>query len=413
MSKSFFTLDDFSFDGKTTLVRIDINAPVDPETGVPKDVTKIERHGKTLLELSEKGAKVVVLSHQGRKGERDFVSLKEHARLANEILGIEVKYVDDVCGEKAVSAIKSLRDGEVLLLENVRFIDEETSVKTIEEQLKTDLVRNLSSVSDIYVNDAFPAAHRTHTSLIAFTEVLPSAAGRVMEAEIKALSSIMDDPERPCVYLLGGAKVDDSFKVAEHALELGIADKVLPVGLLAILMVHAKGVDIGDVNRQLIDSKGGFGYLDKMRKLIDRFNDKIEVPADFAIEENNERVEVTVDSFPVNAPVKDIGEETISKFKEVLLDARTIVVNGPAGVYEDERFSKGTVELFKAVGDSRAFSLAGGGHTLEALKKFGLDSKISYVSTGGKAMLALLAGESLPAIEALKKAYLRSLQSRV
>ncbi|MBS7287206.1 MAG: phosphoglycerate kinase [Candidatus Freyarchaeota archaeon] len=408
MGKEFFTLDDFFFDGKTVLVRVDINSPIDPETGSLKEITKIKRHGETLLELAEKGARVVALSHQGREGESDFVPLKQHAKTASELLGVNIGYVDDVCGDKAVSAIKRLKPSEILLLENVRFVSEETKVKSLKEQLKTNLVRNLSTVSDIFVNDAFPAAHRSHVSLIAFTEVMPSAAGRVMEAEVKALSSIMNDPERPCVYLLGGSKIDDSFRVAENALKTGIADKVLVTGLLAVAFVAARGVDVGEVNKRLIISKGASEYIEQTRKLMDAFGDKIKLPLDFALEINGERVEAEVGSLPHNAQIKDLGEQTISEFAGILRKAKTIVINGPAGVYEDDRFSKGTEVLLKAIAETQAFSLAGGGHTLEALEKFGVSSKISYVSTGGKAMLSLLAGEKLPAVEALKKAYLRA-----
>ncbi len=408
MRKEFFTLDDFSFEGKTVLVRVDINAPIDPQTGALKETTKIKRHGETLLELAEKGARVVVLSHQGRKGESDFVPLKQHATVASEILGVDIGYVDDVCGERAISAIKRLNPSEILFLENVRFVDEETTVKKLEEQLKTSLIRNLSSVSDIYVNDAFPAAHRNHVSLVAFTEVLPSAAGRVMEAEIKALSSVMDSPKKPCVYLIGGAKVDDSFKVVEHALKAGIADKVLVTGLLAVAFAAAKGIHVGEVNKHVILSKGVSDYFGQMRELMNIFGDKIALPVDFAVDVNGERVNVDINSLSDDAPIKDIGEETILEFKSILLNAETIVINGPAGVYEDDKFSKGSEELFKAAACSKGFSLAGGGHTLEALEKFGLLTRISYVSTGGKAMLSLLAGEKLPAIEALRRAYLRA-----
>jgi len=408
MNKEFFTLDDFSFDGKTALVRVDINSPIDPETGALKEVTKIKRHGETLLELAEKDARVVVLSHQGREGESDFVSLKRHAEIASEMLGVEVGYVDDIYGDKAISAIRRLKPSEILFLENVRFASEETKVKDVKEQLKTRLVQNLSAVSDIFVNDAFPAAHRSHVSLIAFTEVLPSVAGRVMEAEVKALSSIMNDPERPCVYLLGGAKVDDSYKVIEHALKTGIADRVLLTGLLAVAFVAAKGIDVGEVNKRLLISKGASEYVEQIRKLISVFGYKIELPLDFALDVNGKRVEAEVNSLPHNSQIKDLGEQTISRFAEILREAKTLVINGPAGVYEDDKFSKGTKELLKAVAESGGFSLAGGGHTLEALEKFGLSTKISYVSTGGKAMLSLLAGEKLPAIEALKKAYLRA-----
>ncbi|MEM1885553.1 MAG: phosphoglycerate kinase [Candidatus Jordarchaeales archaeon] len=412
MGKEFFTLDDFNFDGKTVLVRIDINSPIDPETGSLKETFKIKRHGETLIELAEKGAKVVALSHQGREGESDFVPLKRHAETASELLGINIKYVDDVCGDKAISAIKNLKPSEILLLENVRFVGEETKVKKISEQLKTNLVKSLSAVSDFFVNDAFPAAHRDHVSLVAFTEVLPSAAGRLMESEVNVLSSVMNTPKRPCVYLLGGSKIDDSFKVAENVLRKDIADKLLIAGLLAVAFAAAKGIDVGEVNKRLLISKGVPEYFDKIRGLMNDFGDKIVLPSDFAVDLNGERVEVDIDSLPQNAQVKDLGEQSITCFTKILHEAGTIVVNGPAGVYEDERFSKGTKELFNAIAESRGFSLAGGGHTIEVLEKYNISPKINYISTGGKAMLSFLAGEKLPAIEALKKAYARYIKEK-
>ncbi|MCJ7766840.1 phosphoglycerate kinase, partial [Candidatus Bathyarchaeota archaeon] len=209
----FLTLDDVKVKDKTVLVRVDFNSPVDPETKKLLEDARIRAHAETTIkELAENGAKVVILAHQGRKGDADFIPLKQHSELLSKILRKPVKYVDDLYGEKAKAAIRNLKSGEILVLENVRTFAAETKNGTPEEQAKTDLVKNLAPLADLFVNDAFAAAHRSHVSMVGFTAVLPSVAGRIMERELKSLGRVLEKPEKPCVFIFGGAKADDSLE---------------------------------------------------------------------------------------------------------------------------------------------------------------------------------------------------------
>jgi phosphoglycerate kinase len=227
----YLTLDDFNVKNKVVLVRVDFNSEIDPETKIVTSDVRIRAHAETTLkELAEKGAKVVILAHQGRKGEADFTPLKQHAEILGKILKCPVKYVDDIYGEKAQNAIKNLQSGEILVLGNVRGFDGETKKGTPEEHAKTPLVQNLAPLADLFVNDAFAAAHRAHVSMVGFTAVLPSAAGRIMERELKSLSRALETPEKPCVYVMGGAKADDSLEISKYVLGNGIADYVVVGG---------------------------------------------------------------------------------------------------------------------------------------------------------------------------------------
>src|SRR4030043_317177 len=207
----YLTLDDVKVKDKVVLVRVDFNSEIDPETKKVTSDVRIRAHAETTIkELAEKGAKVVILAHQGRKGDPDFTPLKQHAQILSKILKCSVQFGDDIYGEKAKKAIKNLKGGEILVLDNVRGFDGETKNGTPTEHAKTPLVQNLAPLADLFVNDAFAAAHRGHVSMVGFTAVLPSAAGRIMERELKSLSRALEKPEKPCVYVMGGAKADDS-----------------------------------------------------------------------------------------------------------------------------------------------------------------------------------------------------------
>ncbi|MDH5495477.1 MAG: phosphoglycerate kinase, partial [Candidatus Bathyarchaeota archaeon] len=230
--KKILTMNDFDFINKTALVRVDFNSPIDPQSKKILEDVRIRFSGETTIkELAEEGAKVVVLAHQGRPGEPDFISLEQHAKILGKMLNKTVKYVDDLFGEKAKRAIKDLKSGEILVLENVRTYPEERKKGTPEEHAKTDFVKSLTPLADVFVNDAFAAAHRAHVSIVGFTEVLPSVAGRIMERELNALSKALELPEKPCVYIIGGAKADDALKISKHVLDNNIADDVLTGGV--------------------------------------------------------------------------------------------------------------------------------------------------------------------------------------
>jgi len=392
----FFTLDDFDVRDKTVIVRVDINSPLDPETLEILDVTRIEACAPTIKELSDKGAKVVVLAHQGRPGEWDFVPLDRHAKAMSRVLGRDVKFVDDIFGQKAKETIKAMKPKDIIILGNVRGYKEETAKKSAEELSKCDMVRELSSVADYFVNDAFAAAHRAQASLVGFPYVLPSMAGRLMEKELKTLSKVFENPERPTLFFFGGAKFDDAIEMIEKLKKRNIADHIALVGLAGEAFVAAKGVNFGRTMELL---KGDF---ESARKLID---DSILLPIDFAYAKEGERVEISVGDLPVDEIVYDIGQKSIELFKGYIRKAKTIVVSGPAGKFEDDLFMKGTKELFEAIAESDGFSLAGGGHTIAALEKLGLKERFSYVSTGGGALETFMLGEELPAVKALERSY--------
>jgi len=401
----FLTLDDVKVEGKTVLVRVDFNSPVDPETKKILDDTRIRAHGETTLkELSEKGAKVVVLAHQGRPGDPDFIPLKQHAERLEELLGKPVKYVDDLYGEKAKRAIRELENGEILVLENTRTYPEERKSKTPEEHAESDFIKALAPLADLFVNDAFSAAHRSHASVVGFTAVLPSVAGRIMERELKALSRVLESPEKPCVFILGGAKADDSLKISQYVLKNNIADYILTGGITGHLFLVATGVDLGKPNMKLLEKQEVLGLVPGIKELMAEHPGKIKVPVDVAVEVEGKREELSVKDLPTDHPIFDIGTETIKEYSRIIKEAKSIVVSGPPGAYEKKEFIKGTRGIFEAVAESKAFSLVGGGHTVAAVHELGLSNRMSYISTAGGALIEFLMGSKLPAVVALEEA---------
>lgn len=401
MAKDFNTIDDFDLENKTVLVRVDINAPVDPSSGIILDDTRLKLHAKTIKELSNKGAKVVILAHQSRPGKNDFTTLSQHADALSDILNLRVRYVDSLFSNSAKEAIKSLKPHEILLLENARFFSEETLSRSPEEQSKTLLVRNLSPLIDYYVNDAFAAAHRSQASLLGFTVNTPSAAGRVMEEELTVIQSALDNVEHPCVFLLGGMKADDSIGVMENVLSNGTADSILTTGIVGNIVLWAAGIDIGQANKDFIVSKGYKDMVEKSRELIERFGDKIKYPIDVACEIDGDRVDIDNSEIP-NEAIFDIGVKTIAFYAKEIREAKYIFANGPAGVFEDPKFAMGTEDLINAMATSNGFTLIGGGHIAAATTGLGLEDHMSHLSSGGGACISMLAGKKLAAVEALK-----------
>jgi len=404
----YLTLDDVKVKDKVVLVRVDFNSPVDPESKKILDDARIRAHGQTTIkELVEKGAKVVILAHQGRKGDSDFIPLKQHAEILSKILGKPVKYVDDVFGEKAKDAIKNLKSGEILVLENVRMFAAETKEGTPEEHAKTELVKNLAPLANLFVNDAFAAAHRAHVSMVGFTAVLQSAAGRIMERELKSLSRILENPEKPCIFILGGAKADDSLEISRYVLNNRIADYILTGGVVGQVFLAARGFDLGKPNMDFLEKKELMSLVPGIKELVQKFPDEIRTPKDLALDVSGKREEISVGELPANYSTFDIGAKTVEDYVKVIRDAKSIVVSGPMGVFENSEFSFGTKSIFEAIAGSKAFSLAGGGHTIAALQEFGLSNKISYVSTAGGALIEFLMGKKLPGVVALETAAAR------
>lgn len=401
MSINFNTLDDFEIEGKTVLIRIDINSPVDPSSGTILDDTREKLHSETLKELSNKGAKTVILAHQSRPGKTDFTTLKQHAEVLTDILSIHVKYVDSIFSVRAKKAIRDLKEGELLLLENARFFSEETLQRTPEEQSKSIMVKELSPLIDLFINDAFAAAHRSQVSLVGFTKKVPSAAGRVMEKELKILTEALDNVEKPCVFVLGGMKADDSIMVMENVLRNGTADTVITSGIIANILLWAAGTDIKDVNKDFIKNKGYYNMVDKSKQLLKEFPNQIVYPKDVAVNVDGEREDLPINQI-TNHSIFDIGKETIKEYAKIIRDAKTIFANGPAGVFENPKFAIGTEDIINSIAISKGYSIIGGGHIAAATTSLGYEDKMNHVSSGGGACISLLAGKKLPAVKALE-----------
>ena len=391
------TLDNYNFKGKTAFVRVDLNSPVDEKTLAVEKGARITRHANTVRELSDKGARVVVLAHQGRKGDYDCISLSQHALFLGSEVKKPVKFVDDVCSQKAKDAIRAMKDGDILLLDNVRFLDDETKYKTIEENANTTLVKELSPYCDVFVLDGFSVSHRAQASVVGFYKK-PVVAGRVMEHELNALNKL-HTPSHPAVFIFGGAKADDSIAIMENWLSEGKIDLVLTCGVLGELFILASGVELGKT-LDFLKEKKTINHLPKARELLGKYKGKILFPKDVAVDAGGKRTELPISSLPSQGSIMDIGKETAKIYCEKIAGAATVMMNGPAGVYEKDEFGYGTHELLKAIEASSAFSVFGGGHTLSALDKFKIDkSRLGYVSLAGKALIEYLSGEELPGVK--------------
>ncbi|RLF46108.1 MAG: phosphoglycerate kinase [Thermoplasmata archaeon] len=365
------TMDEFDFRDKTVIVRVDINSPLEPSTLRILDNWRIRKIIPTLKELQENNARIILLAHQGRPGKWDFTSLEQHAEELSRLMKQEIKFVDDVYGSKAINEIEKLGKGEILMLDNVRKCPEEMEKRDAIEHAKAEMVQKLARYAHAFVNDAFAAAHRKQCSLLGFIPVLPSFAGRLMQKEVEMVEKMMNRAERPRLFIFGGGKYENAIDVMEKLLHDDIADKIILGGMPANAFLAALGKYDMEVD-------------EKVKKLLEKYRDKIVLPVD------------TVDG-------KDIGSESIKIFKEEIANAASIFISGPMGVFEEEKYSNGTKEILKAIAESHAFSMAGGGHTAAAINMLGLEDKFSYVSTGGGALERMLMGERLPVIEALIK----------
>jgi len=403
MKKDFLTLSDVEVKNKTVLIRVDINVPYDVANRSIQDSDRLREHAKTIKELSDKGAKVVVLAHQGRKGDADFIHLGQHAKLLEKHVGRRVQFVADVVGERAQQKIKFLSPKDILLLDNVRFLDDETEEKSPEEHADSQIVLELSPLADIFVNDAFSASHRSHASIVGFTETLPSYAGRVMERELVSCEKALN-PKRPNIFILGGVKPDDCIAIMRYMLEGKRLDTALTCGTVGELFLIAKGFNLGE-KMKFYEEKDFLKLVPQAKQLLEKYGTKIEMPIDVAIDENG-RQEISVEELPVESTVLDIGNKTAQKYSEIIKNAKTIVVKGPAGVYEKQGFDAGAKLLLDSIANSKAFSLIGGGDTLVAIEKLGIDrNKFSYISLGGGALITYLSGKPMPGVEALKKGH--------
>lgn len=404
-------IDDLDVEDKIILCRVDMNSPLKKDKSGFTDTTRINRCAPTVKELSDKDAKVVVMTHQGSDVEYyNYYNTKMHAEKLSELINKDVHFIDDVCGPAAREAIDNLKSGEILFLDNVRFMAEEMTLfelkmnLTPEEQSNTQVVKKLSPMADYYICDAFAAAHRAQPTLLGFEEKLPSAMGRLFEKEYTILSDIVEEPEKPCVFVLGGSKIQDAFEMMTSVLDNEIADNILAGGLLGQILLIADGIDIGDKSKVFIKNNNLWEYLEVSKKIISQYRKKIILPDDYAYIENSVRKEILADDLPLDDNLLvDIGHKTVKKFSSKIHFASTIFFNGPMGVFEEKPSEYGTKNILKNIAESDGFSVIGGGDSITAIKNYGLSEGFSYICTGGGALIRFLSGEELPVVKALKK----------
>ena len=405
------TLDEFDVQGKTVLCRVDMNQPVDRATDSLKSIARITACAPTVKELSDKGAKVVLLAHQGSDIEyKNFYCTRPHAKVLSELLGREVKWIEDVCGPTAREAIQAMKDGEIILLDNVRFCSEEQTLfelklqLTHEQQAKTQVVEKLAPLADLYVCDAFAAAHRDQPTLCGFEQVLPSAMGRLFEREYCVVSELMEAPAHPCTFVLGGSKISDAFMMMETVLGSGAADTILTGGLVGQILLASQGVEIGSGTLGFIEKSGYAEFIEKAKGFYSRYADKIVLPVDLAQVVDGARVEARVGEIPADFDAMDVGSETAEKYRQIILNSKTVFANGPVGVFEKAESELGTKALFTAMAETEGYTVVGGGDSVTAATKYGVTDKLGYICTGGGALIRFLTGEELPVVKALRHA---------
>ena len=411
--RSFFTVDDFLVNGKTIILRVDINSSINPDNGEILDDTRIKRHSNTVQELAKWGAKIVILAHQSRPGKLDFVNLKEHAKRMSRIINKDITFVPDLYGKKAIQAIKNLKKSDAIMLDNVRFDEEEIKLKeyngtNFKPQAKAKMVEKLSPLADFFINDAFAAAHRCQPSLVGFSEKLPAIAGRVMQRELDYLGKAIDSGPEPRIALLGGSKAADSVKIAENFIDKGI-NHVLTGGVVSNIFLIASGKDIGKPSTEFIKQNipDSEEVIKQAKKLVNKHRDKIEIPIDVAVNNGGIRNGIKTEELPSENSLYDIGLETLVKYIHTIENAGTVIVNGPMGVFENPEFAAGTHEIFSAVANSEALTVIGGGETVMAFNQMDLSSNIEHLSTGGGSCISFMSGEVMPVLEAMRQSKIR------
>ena len=391
------TLNNFNFNNKKALIRVDFNVPLDENFNVT-DATRIEAAKPTIDKILADGGSVILMSHLGRpKGAEEKYSLKHILKTASEVLGVNVKFAENCIGEVAKTAAANLKPGEVLLLENLRFHSEE-------EAGDVAFAKELASLGDIYVNDAFGTAHRAHASTTIIAQFFPTdkCFGTLLAKEIESLNRVLKNSEKPVTAVLGGSKVSSKITVIENILDK--VDHMIIGGGMTFTFVKALGGKIGDSICE--DDKQELAL--EILRLAKEKGVQIHIPVDVvaanAFSNDADTQIVDVDKIPDGWQGLDAGPKSLENFKKVILESKTILWNGPLGVFELPAFANGTIELGNYIAEATekgAFSLVGGGDSVSAVKQFGLEDTMSYVSTGGGAMLEMLEGRDLPGIAAI------------
>ena len=393
------TIEDFNFENKKALIRVDFNVPLDDNHQVT-DTTRIEAAKPTILKVLEDGGSAILMSHLGRpKNNEPEFSLKHIVAKVSEIIGVQVKFVENCVGAAAEKAASELEPGEILLLENLRYHDEETAGdKGFAEQL--------AQLGDIYVNDAFGTAHRAHASTTIVAQFFPEnkCFGYLLAKEIESIDKVLHDSESPVLAILGGAKVSSKITVIENVLDK--VDDLILGGGMAYTFIKAQG---GQIGSSICEDDKQELALDILKKAKEK-NVNVHLPVDVLAADSfsefaNTKVE-PIDKIPDGWQGLDAGPKSLENFAQVVKNSKTILWNGPLGVFEMEPFAKGTIALGDAIAEATSngtFSLVGGGDSVAAVKQFGFENKVSYVSTGGGAMLEMLEGKELPGIAAIKE----------
>ena len=386
------TVEDVDVESENIILRTDLNLPV--EDGEPRKTVRFKRYMETVKELSDRGGRTLVVAHQGRPARDDFLSLEEHAELMSEELGQDVQLVRTFFGSELGDAVASMEDGDVKLLENIRFLSEELQNMAPERHAHDFFVKNLAKYFDVYVNDAFSAAHRSHGSLVGFNSKLESAAGPVMMNEVRGCDEVIENADSP-VLVLGGEKPSDIVGMLEHMVEK--AEKILLGGIPGELALIIQENSLGK-KADWIEKHGYDSDREKLRELMDEHSDKFVIPEDVSADSGDyEPGEV-----PEDEMVWDIGSKTAERYSEIIGSADSVVMKGPMGAFED--YPNGTKTVVDAIADSGGYTVLGGGHTSSLVQRFGHEiDDFSHVSIAGGAFVRYMSGEELAAIKALKQ----------
>jgi len=391
------TLDDFDLKGKTIFLRVDMNCPIDPITMEISGTRRIEEATETINAI--KDSKLVVASHQGRVGNKDYTGMKKHAEVLEKLLNRKIKYIEDVIGTTAQNEIKNLKEGDILLLDNLRLCAEENYEFSSADAAKTIMVQRLQKLFDLCVLDSFPSAHRSHPSIVGFAHVLPACAGKIVEREVRKLDEIMMVAKAPHVIVLGGSKVGDRLEAIKMLIKKGRADHVLLTGLIGNVFMRAQARIKAPLGIEREEE-----MVAKAHALIGEYPDVFSTPVDVAIDKDGSRVEVDVRDLNKEDIIYDVGLKTVEHYNKMISGAGTVFISGPPGYFEKEQFSLGTKGILEGVANSMATTIVSGGHLTSALKRYGLVEKIDHISTAGGALVLYLTGGTLPMIQVLEEA---------
>lgn len=385
-------LDDVELEGKNVVLRTDLNLPV--EDGEPQKTVRFDRYLETIRELSERGARTMIIAHQGRPARNDFLSLERHSEILSDSLGQDVNFVQSFFGSQLGDAVASMDNGGVCMLENIRFLSEELQNVSPERHADDYFIQNAIDYFDLYVDDAFSAAHRSHGSMVGFTEHLDSYAGPIMQRELENCRKVRDEFDEGLL-VLGGEKPSDVIGMLEEMIE-GV-DKVLLGGVPGELALKIKGNDLGQKG-DWIEKHGFDTKASELEKMMEKHGDKIIVPEDLRTDSGNHEP----GEIPENEMTWDIGEETERKYAEKIKTAEAVVMKGPMGAF-DQGHEKGSKKVVKELAENEAYTVIGGGHTSSLVQRFNHEmSDFNHVSIAGGAFVRFMSGEKLPAVEALK-----------